>query len=147
MGYITQFLAPDMISTTRDWDVVKLIDLVISDPFVGYSTHFLLRRRYQRLGTPITQKLGRRQNHRFGHSWPFLWAMTHNIWLRGRFQRLVTPGTRKLRRHQNTSIWSFLAVFVGYSTQFLAPDMISTTRDWDVVKLVDLVISGRFRVL
>ena len=26
------------------------------------------------------------------------------------------PGTRKLGRHQNSSIWSFLAVFRGYST-------------------------------
>ena len=60
----------------------------------------------------------------------------------------MTPGTRKLGRRE--PIWSFLAVFVGYSTQFLAPGMISTARDNRYMKigtsskLVDLVISGRF---
>ena len=64
----------------------------------------------------------------------------------------MTPGTRKLGRRQNSSILSFLAVFVGYSSQFLAPEMISTTRDPGFTKigtsskLVDLVISGRFHV-
>ena len=63
------------------------------------------------------------------------------------------PGTRKLGRRQNSSIWSFLAVFVGYSTHFLAPDMISTARDPGCMKigmsskLVDLVISGSFHGL
>ena len=33
----------------------------------------------------------------------------------------MTPGTRKFGRRQNSSIWSFLAVFVGYSTQISAP--------------------------
>ena len=50
--------------------------------------------------------------------WPFSWAIAHSFWLRRRFQRLVSPGTRKLGRRQNSSIWSFQAVFVGYSTQF-----------------------------
>ena len=120
--------------------------------FVGYNTQFvLLRRRFQRLVTPATRKLRRRQNlsiwsflagfvvysaqffwlrrrkdviktRRFGHFWPFWWAIAHNFRLQRRFQRLVTPGTRKLRRRQNSLIWSFLAVFMGNRTQFfLAP--------------------------
>ena len=62
----------------------------------------------------------------------------------------MTPGTRKLGRRQNSPIWLFLAVFVGYSTQFLAPGTISTARDpgytkiGTLSKLVDFVISGRF---
>ena len=71
----------------------------------------------------------------------------------GRFQRLVTRGTLKFVRRQNSSILSFLAVFMGNSTQFLAPRTISTARDppvhenWDIIKLIDLVISGCFRGL
>ena len=66
--------------------------------------------------------------------------IAHSFCLQTRFERLVTAGTRKLGRRQNSSIWSFLVVFVGYSTQFLAPDTISTARDprvhanWDVIK-------------
>ena len=65
----------------------------------------------------------------------------------------MTPGTRKLGRRENSSIWSFFAIFVGYSTQFLAPETISTAHDPGYTKigtsskLVDLVISGRFRGL
>ena len=47
----------------------------------------------------------------------------------------MTPGTRKLGRHQNSSIWSFLAVFVGYSTQFLASKMISTAHEPGYTKI------------
>ena len=60
----------------------------------------------------------------------------------------MTLGTRKLGRHPNSSIWSFLAVFVGYSTQFLAPGAISTARETGYTKigasskLIELVISG-----
>ena len=92
VGYSTQFLAPETISTAHDPGYMrigtssKLVDLVISGRFRGYRTHFFC--------------------------------------LRGRFQRLMTPGTRKLGRRQNSSIWSFLAVFEGYYTQFLAPDKI-----------------------
>ena len=62
----------------------------------------------------------------------------------------MAPGTRKLRRRQNSPIGSFLAVFVAYSTQFLAPGTISRARDPGYIKietsskLADLVISGRF---
>ena len=62
----------------------------------------------------------------------------------------MTPDTRKFGRRQNSSIWSFLAVFVGYSTQFSAPKTISTARDpWYTKigtssKLVDLVILAVF---
>ena len=62
----------------------------------------------------------------------------------------MTPGTRKLGRRQNSSILSFLAVFVGYSTWFFVPEMISTARDSGYIKigtsskLVDFIISGRF---
>ena len=62
----------------------------------------------------------------------------------------MTPGTRKLGCRQKSSIWSLLAVFVGCSTQFLAPGTISTTHDPGYTKigtsskLVDLVISGCF---
>ena len=65
----------------------------------------------------------------------------------------MTPDTRKLGRRQNSSIWSFPAVFVGYSTQFFAPETISTAHDLGYMiigkssKVVDLVISGRFRGL
>ena len=75
---------------------------------------------------------------------------TQFFWLRRQFQRLVTPGKQKLGRRQNSSIWSFLAVFVGYSTQFLALETISMSRDpWYTKigtssKLVDSVISDRF---
>ena len=63
------------------------------------------------------------------------------------------PDTRKFGRRQNSSIWSFLAVFVGNNTQFLALWAISTARDPRYIeigtssKLVDLVTSGRFRGL
>ena len=72
------------------------------------------------------------------------------FWSSGQFQQLMTPGTRKLGRRQTSSILSILAVFVGYSTQFLAPETISTARDPRYMKigtsskLVDLVIAGRF---
>ena len=65
----------------------------------------------------------------------------------------MTPGTSKLGRCHNSSIWSFLTVFVDYSTQFLAPETISMAHDPEYTKivgsskLVDLVISGRFRGL
>ena len=36
---------------------------------------------------------------------------------------------RKLGHRQNSSISSFITVFVGYSTQFLAPGMISMASD------------------
>ena len=93
------------------------------------------------------------KTRRFGHFWPFSWAIAHSFWLQTQFERLVTPGTQKLGRRQNSSIWSFLAVFVGYNTQFSAPETISTSRDLRYMKigtsskLVDLVISGRFRGL
>ena len=45
------------------------------------------------------------------------------------------PGYTKIGQRQNLSIWSFLAVFVGYSTQFLAPGTISTASDPDTRKL------------
>ena len=62
----------------------------------------------------------------------------------------MTLGTRKFGHRQNSLIWSLLAVFAGYSTQFLGPGTISTTRDPGYTKIgtsskvVDLVISGRF---
>ena len=59
------------------------------------------------------------RTRRFGNFWSFSWAIAHGFfWLRRLFQRLVTPCTRKLGRRQNSSIWSFLADFVGYSTRF-----------------------------
>ena len=67
--------------------------------------------------------------------------------------QLVTPGTRKLGRRQKSSISSFLAVFMGYSTQFLALETISMAHDpgYTLIrtssKLVDLVIFGRFHGL
>ena len=63
------------------------------------------------------------------------------------------PEYTKIGTSSNSSIWSFLAVFVGYSTQFLAPETISSAHDSGHMKigtfskLVDLVISGRFRGL
>ena len=63
----------------------------------------------------------------------------------------MTPDTRKLGRRQNSPIWSFLVVFVGYSTQFLATETISMGHDPGYMKIgtsskvVDLVISDRFR--
>ena len=49
--------------------------------------------------------------------------------------------------------FSFLAVFVVYSTRFFAPGTISTARDtrytviWKSIKLMSFVISGRFHRL
>ena len=61
------------------------------------------------------------------------------------------PRYTKIGRRQNLSIWSFLALFVGYSTQFfLAPETISTASDPGYTKigtsskLIDLVISAHF---
>ena len=51
----------------------------------------------------------------------------------------MTPNTRKLGRRQNSSIWSFLAVFVGYSTQLSAPETISTAHDPGYMKIFDVV--------
>ena len=66
----------------------------------------------------------------------------------------MTPGTQKFGRRQNSSIWSFLAVFVGYSTQFFfgsGDDFNGSCPGYTKIgtssKLVDLVISGRFRGL
>ena len=93
------------------------------------------------------------KTRRFGHFRLFSWATAHNFWLWGRFQQLVTPGTRNLGCRQNSSIWSFLAGCVVYSTQFLASGMISTANDPGYTKigtsskLVDLVISGCFHGL
>ena len=80
---------------------------------------FWLRRRFQRLVTPGTQKLGRRQNSPI---WSFLAVFMGNstqfFLAPRRFQWLVTPGIRKLGRRQNSPIWSVLAVFMGNSTHF-----------------------------
>ena len=99
--------------------------------FVGYSTQvFWLRGRLQRLVPRLHETWDVVKTRRFGHFWLFPWAIAHKfIWLRRRFQRTVTLGTRKLGCRQNSSICSFLAVFVGYNTQFLAPETISTARD------------------
>ena len=56
----------------------------------------------------------------------------------------MTPDTRKLGRRQNSSIWSFSAVFVGYSTQFSAPETISTAHDPGYMKNLGVVKSHRF---
>ena len=60
------------------------------------------------------------------------------------------PGYMKIWTSSNLVDLVILAVFVGYSTPFLAPGAISTARDpWYTKigtssKLVDLVISGHF---
>ena len=65
----------------------------------------------------------------------------------------MTPGTQKLGLRQKSSIWSFLTVFIGHGTQFLAPWESRTASDPGYTKigtsskLVDLVISGSFRGL
>ena len=87
----------------------------ISGRFMGYSTQFLAPGTISTASDPKYTKIGTSTKLAdlviFGR---FLWAIACNFWLRGRFQRLVTPGTRKLGHRQNSSIWSFLAVFVGY---------------------------------
>ena len=56
-------------------------------------------------------------------------------------------------RRQNSSIWLFLAIFMGYSTLFLGPGAISMSRDTGYMKIgtsskfIDLVISARFHGL
>ena len=120
---------------------------------MGYSTRFLAPGAISTARDPRYTKIGTSSklvdlviSGRFR-------GLAESFWLRGRFQRLVTPGTRKFGRRQNSSIWSFLAVFVGHSTPFLSPGAISTARDPRYTKigmspkLVDLVISGRFHVL
>ena len=75
---------------------------------------FCLRRRFQRLVTLVHENWGVVKTRRLFISSHFC-GLKHTIfWLRSRFQRLVTLGTRKLGRRQNSSIWSFMAVFVGY---------------------------------
>ena len=103
VGYSTQFLALETISMARDpwytknWDVVKTRRFGHFWLFSWAIAHnFWLRRRFQRLVTPGTQKLGRRQNSSIRSFWLFLWAVAHRFWLWGRSQRLVTPSTRLL---------------------------------------------------
>ena len=125
VGYSTQFLAPGTISTALDPGYTKIgrrQNLLIWSflaVFVGYSTQFLAPGTISTASDPEYTKIEMSsKTRRFGHFWPFLWAITHSFWLRGLFQRLVPSGTRKLGRRQNSSIWPFLAVFVGYSTHF-----------------------------
>ena len=121
------------------------------DVFVGYSTQFLGSGFDFTTSDPgYTKNVMSSKLVDLVISGSF-WAIAHSFWLRGRFQRLVTSGTRKLGCRKNSLIWSFLAVFVGYSTQFLALGTISTVGDPGYTKigmpskLVDLVIFGRFR--
>ena len=119
--------------------------------FMGYSTRLLAQVAISAArDPPVHENWGVIKTRRFGHFWPFSWAIAHGCWLQVRFQWLVTPGKRKLRCRQNSSIWSFLAVLMGYSTRFLALVAISSARDPRHTKIgtsskhVDLVISGRF---
>ena len=80
-------------------------------------------------------------------------GLAHSFfWLRGRFQRLMTQGPRKLGVVKTRRFGHFWP-FSWASTQFLAPGTISTARDPGYTKigtsskLVDYVISGRFRGL
>ena len=123
VGYSTQFLAPDTISTDHDPGYTKivtsskLVDLVSSDSSRGvYHTFFWLQTWFERLMTPGTWKLGRRQKSSIVLFLAVFVPIGPGFCLRGRFQRLMTPDTRKLGGRQNSSIWSFLAIFVGYST-------------------------------
>ena len=122
--------------------------------FMGNSTQFFwLRDDFDGSCPPVHENWDDVKTRRFGHFWLFSWAIAHSFWLQRHFQRLVTPGTPKLGCRQNTSIWSFLAVFVGYSTKFLAQGTIRTARDPQYTKIgtsskhIDLVISGCFRGL
>ena len=94
--------------------------------FVGYSTQvFWLRGRLQRLVPRLHENWDVVKTRRFGLVVSMGNSTQFFFWLRRRFQRTMTLGTRKLGCRQNSSICSFLAVFVGYNTQFLAPE---TTR-------------------
>ena len=93
------------------------------------------------------------KSRRFGHFWPFSWDIAHSFLAQGTISTDHDPEYTKIGTSSNSSIWSFLAVFVGYSTQFLFSGTISTAHDAGYTKigrsskLVDLVISGSFREL
>ena len=80
-------------------------------------------------------------------------AIAHSFLAPGTISTDHDPEYTKIGTSSNSSIWSFLAVFVGYSTQFLFPGTILTAHDPGYTKigrsskLDDLVISGRFRGL
>ena len=129
----------------------KLVDLVISAVFMGYITLFLGPGAILMSRDPGHTKIG--TSSKLVDLVISVRFIAHCFWVRERFRCLVTPDTRKLGRRQNSSIWSFLAIFAGYSTPFLGPWAISMSRDPGCTKigrsskLIDLVISGRFHGL
>ena len=79
-----------------------------------------------------------------------LWAIAHSFLAPETISTALDPGYTKIGRRQNSSIWTFLAVFMGYGIQFLAQKTISTARDSGYMKigesskLVHLFISSHF---
>ena len=90
------------------------------------------------------------KTRRFGHSWPFSWAIGHSFSLRTRFERLMTPGKRKLVCPQNSSIWSFWPFSWAIAQSFWLRRRFQRlvtpryTKNGTSSKLVDFVNSGRF---
>ena len=82
----------------------------------------------------------RSESRRFGYFWPFSWAIAHSFLAPGTISTDHDPEYTKIGTSSNSSIWSFLAVFVGYSTQFFGSgDDFNGSRpevheNWDVVK-------------
>ena len=104
--------------------------------FMGYSTRFLAQGVISTAREPrLHENWYVIKNHQFVHFWPFSWAIAQCFWVRGRFRCLVISGIQKFGRRQNSSIRSFRHVFMGYSTLFLGPGVISMSRDPSIRKL------------
>ena len=104
--------------------------------FMGYSTLFLSSGVISMSrDTGYKKKWDVVKTRRFGHFGTFSWAIAQCFWVRGRFRCLVISGIQKFGRRQNSSIWSFRHVFMGYSTLFLGPGVISMSRDPGIRKL------------
>ena len=133
---------------------VKIRRFRIFWPFSWPIIHsFGFQRRFSGPVKPVTMFRGGRQNSLFCVLWPFLSAMAPSFCFRGRFSGPVTPVTMFGGGRRNSLFSRSLAVFVGYSTQFLLPGTIFGARDarytisGPTSKLIVFNISGRFRGL
>ena len=122
---------------TQKLDVVKTRRFCHFWPFLWAIAHSLsLRRRFSTARDPGYMKIGESSKLVDLFISSHFCGLKHTFfWLRRRFQWLVILGTGKLGSRQNSSIRSILAIFVGYSTQFLAPGTISTALDPGYTKI------------
>ena len=74
-----------MISTARGYTKIgtpsKLIDFVFLAVFMGYSTQFLAPGTISIARDSVHENWDVVKAHRFGHFWPFSWAIAHNFFL------------------------------------------------------------------